>query len=359
MVALSSATFYRVAHRMLWVRGQPSTTADKVGSLVFGTVVSVENVVSGKKDGASWAELSQEECNFLGSAGKPCRTAFVLIDGTALGLPSLLQALTTRDPEYPPPTLWRMPHALLAAARVNAVGPALMLHRPRCYPGEEWPHAQSADDYLCYWLAHETRCSAGAVGWHGPVASDELHSILRENYSAGSLRLATATLVRGAPASTVAAFAAYYRVAGFHSTYLYFDAPHEDAAAIAAARSIEGCANRSEEPAPLELGALIRQTDSGSVPLRAARSNPIMAERSSSSARTPSGRRSAGRTSSSREGAPAATATSTTLTQAMCRRASAPPFSMRWPRLELGELSGCCTSTSTMRFISPVPGPGS
>ena len=188
------------------------------------------------EDGSRWAELAPQERHFFEVAVDETSNptaAFILIDGAPLGLPILLRRLPPSDKTCPPLKLWKLPHELLAASRGRCVTPI----RTKAYGGgDDWPHATSSDDYLCYWRAEEERVSAGLVGWHGKVASAELSAALSDTRP----RLATATLLRGAPPRTVANFALYYRAIGFDSVYLFFDAPHEDGAAMAAVRGMEG-----------------------------------------------------------------------------------------------------------------------
>ena len=224
--------FYCVLHKRIWIRAEPSTTAATIGGLVQHDIVGVSAVVA-----EHWAQLAEEELNFLQT--KPA-AAFVLIDGTILGLPTLLRELPSGDACIPPRELWRLPHELL---RRSADDPVLPPQRTKAFDGAEWPHATCAEDYLCYWRAAEDRERAGSTGWHGRVASDDLRAALAaiDGGDAGrSTRLATATLIRGASARSAANFVLYHRAVGFERVYLYFDAPHEDIDAMAAAAAIEG-----------------------------------------------------------------------------------------------------------------------
>ena len=158
---------------------------------------------------------------------------FALVDGKCLGLQTLLEPLPPSDPAIPPLALWRLPHALMEAAPREHT--PIAISRPLRYSGAAWPHAEAKDDYLCYWRADETRAVAGDVGWHGNLASADLLAALADDPMP---RLATATLLRGVPARSVANFARYHRAVGFALVYLYFDAPHEEADALAAARAV-------------------------------------------------------------------------------------------------------------------------
>lgn len=222
----AQVTFYRVLYRKIFIRAAPSTTSKTLDVLSKGEIVGVAHVSS------NWAKLCEEELNYVLERADE---AFVLIDGSELGLPLLLEKLPQDHPQVPPLRPWRLPHRLIAAAPCKTFG----VTRPTCFGGEIWPHATSPEHYLCYWRAVEKRNSAGAVGWHGPAASQ----ILRAAPATAARvlpRIATATLVRGVSARTAENFALYHRAVGFDLVYLYFDAPHEEPEAVAAAAAVKG-----------------------------------------------------------------------------------------------------------------------
>ena len=220
----ASPAFYRVVHKLMWVRDAPSTSAGKLGTLKSGQIVGVVHTLAGT-DGTLWAELADEERAFFNEK----RPGFALVDGAALGLPALLRAIPAGDAEEPPLALWRLPHELHAVTHGG-----LPPQRTGRYakPDGEWPHATSSDDYLCYWRAVDERRSAGAVGWHGRVASAELRAAISEQWDEAGPVLATCTLLRGAPPRSVENFCLYHRAVGFSQIYLYFDAPHEPNEAV-------------------------------------------------------------------------------------------------------------------------------
>ena len=245
-------TFYRLVYLRVWLRASPSTSAEKVSALSRGAVIAIESVET--HGGAPWGRLHPFELHHLGPPGEPppkprAREAWVLIDGSILNLPLLLEPVPAA--EAPPLDLWSLPHRLFQSqilSRRLLKGPRLpVLHmiRTENYGARDdtpWPHATSDSDYLCYWRAQETRLAlAGPVGYHGdPPTFKEEREWAEAAASEGgppTPRCAVGTMLRGAPPESVANFIRYHLAIGFERVYLCFDDPKD--AAVPYARRFE------------------------------------------------------------------------------------------------------------------------
>ena len=104
------------------VRAEMSTTAKILGTITYGEVIAVERIET-PAGGLPWARLAEpERCGLQGNLSSvsifPPDEAFVLIDGTALGLGPLLQEVVDTA-HQPPATVWDFPRRLYIAC-INA-----------------------------------------------------------------------------------------------------------------------------------------------------------------------------------------------------------------------------------------------
>lgn len=298
--AAANFLWFEVAHfPVVMVRASPSTSATAYHQLRFGDVLAAEAVES--HGGHAWARLAEPELTALQinhMRTEPTQgAAYVLLDGTHLGLGTLLR------PAQPPPMgVWSLPRRLYLAAmagrgeRLSRVALPERVRYSTLLPAREAMLHPAADDspsmakipaalrpvleslqsneYLSCWVASEAlldRTSSTTTtgddddghGHHGETAAPRrtLTSVRERSLLLGTAdgddpfppsaqhpktrllpqspppkpKLAAAMLLRGAPAACVAGWCAYHLAVGFSRLYLYFDDPSE-AEAIAAAQ---------------------------------------------------------------------------------------------------------------------------
>ena len=108
--------WYQVVHApAVIVRARPSVQAEVLGGVRHGDIVGVASVE--EHNGAPWARLYAPErnnlmCNY--TRPEPPAEAFLLLDGTSLGLGTLLSPAAVAH--HPPQPIWALAHRLYVAA---------------------------------------------------------------------------------------------------------------------------------------------------------------------------------------------------------------------------------------------------